>query len=148
MTTYAVFVLRLLAVPFRLAAYLIRALVLTAEADPAAWTVFWTLVAAVLGSLLALRLVRAAGRRADAGRRRAEYDQRRAVAHKFEQIIRCSWPDEPVDCELPETVRIQPPAVPPPRGIRRRRLPGVRIPGRPRARRHTTTSSSDRRTRS
>lgn len=148
MTSCAVFVLRILAVPFRLAAYLARALVLAAKSDPAAWTVFWTLVAAVLASLMALKLVRTAGRRTDANRCRTIAERRRAEADEFARIIRRSWPDESVDFELPETVRIRPHAapLPPSRPVRRRQMPGVRIPGR-RVRRTTASSSSDRRPR-
>lgn len=61
----------------------------------------------------------------------------------FDEIVQRLRDDFPSDAEyLPGVTRIGP-ATPPPGRQVRRRMP--RIPGRPRARRHTTFSSSDRR---
>lgn len=68
---------------------------------------------------------------------------RAATQHLDREIEHfCNADAEPESQQLPGVVRLERP-VPPPPGRRRRR---PRIPGRPRARRHTpTSSSSDRR---
>ena len=78
-----------------------------------------------------------------------QHVRRDALDREYAELCAAAGADDPaVEC-LPGVTHLGRPTPPPlRRPVRRRRMPGVRIPRRPRARRYTPTSSSfDRRTR-
>lgn len=130
---------RILTVPLRMAWFAVRGLLTAIITDPVASMAFGVLL--LTATLCLPPLLRSTVRteRWIAARVAADRDRR-----EFDAIIEHSYGNAAdVDPQqLPGVVRIGR-ATPLPGRQVRRRMP--RIPGRPRARRHTTSSSSDRR---
>lgn len=136
---------RVLMVPVREVTYMVRGLLYAVAADPVAAIVFGLLV---LSSPLIWKASRAAARWID----RRLPTRCGPCCNNFDDFDRIverefggRFPDDKPAQPLPGVTHLGP--TPPPPGRRvLRRMP--RIPGRPRSRRHrTTSSSSDRRTR-
>lgn len=141
MITHSPWLVRLLAVPCRLTFYVARAIIAAFGADTAAATILSALIVTVAVLLpLLVRVVVVTERWIS---RRLNMHREREEQRAFEDIV--SHLGDVFGNDNPP--RQLPPAPPPLRpAVRRRRMHGVRIPGRPRSRRHTTTSSSsDRR---
>lgn len=136
---------RILAVPLRMVWFAVRGLLTAIITDPVAAMAFGVLL--LTATLCLPPLLRSAVRTERWIARHVAADRDR---REFNGIIEHSYgnapADDPADDQpqrLPGVVRTER-ATPPATGRQiRRRMP--RIPGRPRARRHTTSSSSDRR---
>lgn len=137
------FAIRVAAVPFRLVGYVVRALLMWAGADLAATAVFGVVFFGVLLALVTLPpLNRWIGRRV------AAHWQRQRSERMWQELNRINGdrPDGIHDGHTQILPALPDPATPPPvrSALRRRRMPGVRIPGRPLRRTHSNSKRKAR----